>query len=180
MAATLRPGRAEDAEGIVRVHGDTWRAAYRGLVPDAFLEGFGREPDAVERRRRWMDEPDLATIVAEEGGEVVGFAVGGKSRAGPEDYDAELYALYVIPARQRGGLGRRLVREFAATLRTRDFKSMAIWVLRDNATARAFYEALGGRLAGEKPIALGGATLVEVAYGWPDLAALAGPVVPGT
>ena len=44
--------------------------------------------------------------------------------------------------------------------------------------ARRFYEALGGTVVGEQRIEIGGVTLVEVAYGWPDAGALlktAGP-----
>ena len=54
------------------------------------------------------------------------------------------------------------------------FKSMVIWVLKDNLKARAFYEALGGVRISEKTITIGGAELIDVAYGWPDLRALAG------
>ena len=46
---------------------------------------------------------------------------------------------------------------------------MILWVLKDNLKARAFYEAMGGVLIGEKMITIGGAELLEVAYGWPDL-----------
>ena len=171
MALIVRPARPEDAEGIVRVHGDAWRAAYRGIVPDAHLEKVGREPDAVERRRRWMANPATRTIVAEEAGEVVGFALGGPRREGDAAYESELYAIYVLAGSQRRGIGRLLIRAFAEALAAEGHRSMLLWVLRDNAPGRAFYERLGGRLLGEKPIELGGATLVEVAYGWPDLGA---------
>ena len=30
----------DDAAGIARVHVDTWRTAYRGLIPDDVLAGF--------------------------------------------------------------------------------------------------------------------------------------------
>ena len=174
MALIVRPARPEDAEGIVRVHGDAWRAAYRGIVPDAHLEKVGREPDAVERRRRWMANPATRTIVAEEAGEVVGVALGGPRREGDPAFEAELAMLYVLPGNQRRGAGRGLFRAVAGGLVARGHRSMLLWVLRDNVPGRAFYERLGGRLLGEKPIELGGTTLVEVAYGWPDLGALLG------
>jgi hypothetical protein len=44
-----------------------------------------------------------------------------------------------------------------------------------NSPARAFYEALGGIAVRRQPIDIGGATLTEVAYGWPDLAPLLSP-----
>ncbi len=175
MAPIVRPARPEDAPGIVRVHGDTWRASYRGIVPDAFLEEFGRQPDAVERRRKWMENPALSTFVAEEAGEVVGFVVGGPRREGDPAYESELYALYVLPGSQQKGTGRRLIRAFAGALHAAGRRSVLLWVLRDNAPGRAFYERLGGRLLGEKTFELGGATLHEVSYGWQDLDPLLRP-----
>ena len=49
---------------------------------------------------------------------------------------------------------------------------MLLWVLSTNMAGRGFYEALGGVYVGEKTEEMAGVTLREVAYGWPDLAAL--------
>ncbi len=51
--------------------------------------------------------------------------------------------------------------------------SMVLWVLAENSDARRFYEALGGHIAGEQQVTIGGASLSEVAYGWDDLGQLA-------
>ncbi|MCK6481481.1 MAG: GNAT family N-acetyltransferase [Planctomycetaceae bacterium] len=172
MRPIVRPARPEDAAGIARVHGDAWRAAYRGIVPDGFLATRGREPDAVDRRRRWIEDPKVTTLVAEEGGEILGFANGGPSREGPAGFDGELYAIYIHPSRQRERLGWRLLLHLAEALHGRGFRSLSLWVLRDNAAGRAFYERVGGRVVAEKEIEIGGARLVETAYGWPDLSRL--------
>jgi len=47
-----------------------------------------------------------------------------------------------------------------------------LWVLRDNAVARRFYERLGSELVGERADEQSGVTLVELAYGWSDLSRL--------
>jgi hypothetical protein len=46
----------------------------------------------------------------------------------------------------------------------------ALWIgcLAVNAPARCFYEALGGRVVGERDIQEHGFTLREVVYGWTD------------
>jgi hypothetical protein len=49
---------------------------------------------------------------------------------------------------------------------------MLLWVLEANPRARAFYEALGGVVVRAQPIEIGGATFTEVAYAWPELAAI--------
>jgi len=48
---------------------------------------------------------------------------------------------------------------------------MLVWVLAEN-PACSFYAALGGQQVYEKTETIGGASLVEVAYGWRDLRAL--------
>jgi GrpB-like predicted nucleotidyltransferase (UPF0157 family) len=108
-------------------------------------------------------------LVAEEGGEVLGFANAGLPREIPPGFDAELSALYVLPDRQRRHLGRRLMLHAVEALHARGHRSLALWVLRDNRGGRAFYERIGGTPAGEQEIEIGGARLVEVAYGWPCL-----------
>src|SRR5205809_105170 len=90
MKATIRPARVEDAAGIAKVHIDSWRTTYKGMVPDEHLAGLS---------------------------------------------------------------------------------SMLVWVLEQN-PSRHFYEALGGQYMRSKPIEVGGAQLVEAAYGWGDMRVL--------
>ncbi len=86
--------------------------------------------------------------------------------------DAEVYALYVRADAQRQGLGRGLMCALAAALRDRGFRSLGLWVLRENAAGRDFYARLGGRAGGERQDIEAGHTIIETAYEWPDLAAL--------
>ncbi len=78
-----------------------------------------------------------------------------------------MHALYLAPEHQRRGLGRRLVAAGAGWLVEQGVGAIVIWALQRNAPARAFYEALGGALAGEKTITIGPSELVDVAYAWP-------------
>jgi GNAT superfamily N-acetyltransferase len=171
--ATIRDATPEDAEGIARVHVDTWRATYRGLVPDVRLDGMAYG-SVAERWRARTAEREAAGwfyIVAEAESGVVGFATGGPERTGHPDYIGEIGGLYILPDWQRKGTGRRLVAASVRRLLDAGLPSLLIWVLRDN-PSRGFYERLGGALVGEQPIDIGGAVLVEVAYGWRDARAL--------
>mgnify|MGYP001627157281 CR=1 FL=1 len=109
-------------------------------------------------------------FVAESDGDIVGFSNGGDCRDHNE-FDGELYAIYVLQHHQKSNIGRRLLTAVATYLQSTGHKSMYVWVLADN-NSRAFYERLGGQLFDEKHIDIGGQQLKEVAYGWPDLSVL--------
>ena len=161
----IRPATLGDATAIARVHVASWQSTYRGMLPDEFLASLS-ETGYAERWKRVIGDGSSKVYVAEDGGEVVGFASGGRERAGETGYTGELYAIYVIDAAQRRGFGRELVRATVAGLRDLGLDDMIIWVLRDNQPARSFYERLGGVYIRAQPITIGSVTLEEVSYGW--------------
>jgi ribosomal protein S18 acetylase RimI-like enzyme len=161
----VRPAELDDAEGIAQVHVATWRSAYRGLLPEDFLASLS-EANYAERWKRVIGEGLSRVYVVDEDEGIAGFASGGRERAGEMGYAGELYALYVLEGAQRRGHGRELVRAVAGALREMALPDMIVWVLRDNPTARRFYERLGGRYVRSQPITIGTATLEEVSYGW--------------
>ena len=168
-AITLRDARCEDASGIARVHVDSWRTTYRGIVPADFLAGLSAEA----REREWQPvvcaEPRRAFVyVAEDAGHVVGFASAGRARD-ERQFQSELYAIYLLEAGQGHGHGRRLVRAVVDGLLELGLPDMIVWVLRENAPARRFYEKLGGVYVREQPITIGSSLLTEVSYAWRSL-----------
>lgn len=157
------------------MHVDTWRTTYRGVIPDDLLARLTYE----RREQGWNDvlahtaARRLSVFVAESSyGQVVGFVSAGPENSGDPDYQAEIYAIYVLEADQRHGVGRRLMHAAAGALTGSGFASVLLWVLTDNHGARAFYEALGGRLLRERPIDVLGVSLTEVAYGWDAISRL--------
>lgn len=173
---TVRPGRIEDAPRIARVHVDSWRATYPGIVPEDYLAAVSYE-DFEARWRGWLgDEPSVrATFwVAEStAGEIAGFASGGPRRdESYHHYESELYTAYLSRQHQRRGLGRRLLGAVAGGLLADGKRSMLAWVLAEN-PSRPFYEAVGGELLGSQEIGIGGVVLEEVAYGWDNIRILA-------
>ncbi len=165
---SVRPAEIADARRIAQVHVATWRSAYRELLPQEFLASLS-ETHYEERWARTLSDATARVYVAESSEGVVGFASGGRERAGEDRYDGELYALYVQPRAQGLGFGRRLVSAVVESLREGGFSDMIVWVLRDNSGARGFYERLGGVYVRTQPITIGSAVLQEVSYGWRSL-----------
>jgi len=165
----IRAATVPDAPAIARVHVASWRTTYRGLLPDGFLDALD-DQGYEDRWRRALAESSMRVYVAEdeasEGSGVVGFASGGRERAGEPGYAGELYAIYVVREAQGRGFGRELVRAVVGGLGELRLTDMIVWVLRDNSAARGFYERLGGTFVRSQPITIGPATLEEVSYGW--------------
>jgi GNAT superfamily N-acetyltransferase len=158
----------DDADAIERVRTDTWRDAYRGLVPHLLLDGLGY--DATRRRAQMSALPAHAfVLVAEDDGAVVGFCIGGRSRTPDDPFGGEVYAIYVLPEHQGRGTGRALLEAAAKELVDRGHLSMIIWVLRENAPSRRFYERMGGVHVRDEERDLEGVRISESGYGWADI-----------
>ncbi|WP_222850003.1 GNAT family N-acetyltransferase [Trebonia kvetii] len=145
--AMVRPARVEDAGQIALVHVRSWQGAYRGLIPQAFLDGL----DVAQRTRTWeralaeTDNPRAGVLVADDGGSVVGFVGYFPSRDPDADPDliGEIGAIYVLPGAWGGGSGRRLMEAALGRLAGAGFTQVTLWVLDSNDRARRFYEAGG-------------------------------------
>ena len=168
----LRPAQAGDAGRIARVHRESWRTTYAGILPlDVIATLAGRKSEAVWMRRLAVPPESQCTWVDERAGRLVGFANCGDARHRLEGLDAEIYALYVLQEDQRQGIGRELVRACARHFVRQGQFGFYLWVLKAN-RARMFYEALGGVEIGEKTERLGLHSFAEIAYGWHDLTGL--------
>jgi GNAT superfamily N-acetyltransferase len=135
----LRDAIPGDELAVARVHVRSWQAAYRGLIDAEFLDALHPE-DRASRYTFGSAEPAAPrTILAEEDGELLGFATVGLSRDADAPGRGELYALYVDPGRWRGGSGRLLLAESRRRLRAAGHEEAILWVLRGNETAARFY-----------------------------------------
>lgn len=161
---TVRPAAPPDAPAMGRMHVRVWRAAYRGQMPDAYLDGLQPEDRAAywDGALRREDRPGVV-LVAEAAGEVVGFAAAGPS---PDPQGAgELYAINVDPDHWGTGAGRALLEAAQAELDRMGFAESVLWVLPGNARARRFYERAGWAFDGtERTADILGVTVPEVRY----------------
>ena len=134
-----------DIDAVAEVHVRTWQAAYAGIMPAEVLDALDPAVSAAHRRERKV--PDGArTVVADEDGQVVGFASFGPSRVPgtADEYDTrfgEVYAIYVRPEHWGTGAGRALMDAARAGLA--GYPEFRLWVLEDNHRARRFYERAG-------------------------------------
>jgi GNAT superfamily N-acetyltransferase len=161
----LRPAEPEDAMGVARVHVRSWQAGYRGLLPDAYLDGLRAE----ERAQRYRFESDNlrepVTVVAIEDGVIRGFATTAPARDSDTPEHGEVFALYVDPEWWGRGFGAALI--FAARTRLVDdgFRHAVLWLLAGNARADRFYRIDGWAPDGlSRRDTVWGVTVNEVRY----------------
>nr|WP_255726345.1 GNAT family N-acetyltransferase [Microvirga sp. ACRRW] len=106
-------------------------------------------------------------VALDADGEIVGFARGGPIRNKGADLlgtDAEIFAIYLLDKVKRQGLGRKLMAVVFDHLAAQGFRSVGLWVLKENGAARRFYETLGGQAGPEQSFDVRGQMLTEVAY----------------
>lgn len=170
----IRDAMPADASGIARVHVESWRSTYAGLLPDAYLVGLSKRSAEARWRMSLPDhDPAEGTVVAADGaGEVVGFASFGRERRALDGFEGEVYALYLLDDAKGQGIGRALMAASAERLMAAGVRSAMVWCLSTNPT-RWFYERLGGVRIADRPGRFAGQPIVEIAYGWRDLAPLA-------
>jgi ribosomal protein S18 acetylase RimI-like enzyme len=170
----VREAKIADAPAIARVNVDTWRTAYRNIVPADYLAKLSYE----KRETNWQEilsnvenTGNYVCVSENDSGQIVGFAAGGCERTGRYVYRGELFAIYILEEYQRQGIGRQLVRSVATKLVESSLNSMLAWVLGDNSACR-FYEFLGGKKVDEQQTIRAGVLVKEIAYGWTDIAVL--------
>jgi GNAT superfamily N-acetyltransferase len=161
----IRPMTLDDCDRVSEIRVRGWQYAYQGLMPQPFLDGLSVGRDAERRRARFRDGEDGVTdLVAEQDGEIVGWAAHGPYRDGEvRTADAELYAIYLDPAHLGRGAGRALLETVLD--QCAGHARVYLWVLKGNARARRFYEIAGFRADGaEEPYEVDGVPVPEVRY----------------
>ncbi|MFE7270529.1 GNAT family N-acetyltransferase [Streptomyces sp. NPDC057623] len=163
----IRPMTLSDCERVAEIRVGGWQSAYQGLVPQSYLDALDVARDA-ERRRAHLSQADgsVLNLVAERDGKVVGWACHGPYRDGDvRTEDAELYAIYVDSGCYGDGIGQALLQESLRRCTAAGHTRVLLWVLKDNAGARRFYERAGFRPDGaEEPFEVDGVAVPEVRY----------------
>ena len=139
----IRDARPGDEAQVADVHVRAWKTAYRGLLPDEYLDALTPEHRAPGYRFGASGARDPQTLLALDGEALLGFATFGPSRDADTPGAGELFALYVDPSRWRAGAGRALLQATRERLHARGHAEATLWVLDGNEQAERFYAADG-------------------------------------
>ena len=149
-AMRIRPvSDRDDRMAVSRVYEESWKGAYRNIVPQAYLDSIpaGAWCEAAFR-------PDMHSLVMTDGEEIVGTASYCKMRLFdimPDKFDSsetndacgEIVSIYFLPQYMGKGYGTLLMQAVLAEFKKMGYQSCCLWVLEENERARHFYEKMG-------------------------------------
>jgi ribosomal protein S18 acetylase RimI-like enzyme len=152
----IRDAVVADADAMGRLHVRAWQSAYRGVMPDEYLDGL-QVNDRVEMWRARLSRSDLPPLlIASVVGAVVGFAAfGAEHTTSSPPSCGELYAMNLDPDFWGQGIGRVLLGRVTEGLQAMGYDEAVLWVVPENERARALYESEGW-------VADGGITTEEI------------------
>ena len=168
----IRKAILEDCLGIAKTQVDSYRTAYAGLFPLAYLEHFTyteEEQDWIQRRLLiqkiyfWLPyrrKKRLLDIFSPEQNQIFSPAM-----------ISEIVAFHVQQSLQGKGIGKALLSHAIKNLIARDCKSVMLWTLKYN-KVRQWYEKLNGKILGEINYEVDDWVISEVAYGWEEISKL--------
>lgn len=177
VSVKIRRAFRRDATSIAKVHVQSWHETYKNLLPFNLIN----QSSIYDRTMMWerilttSDRwPNTTVFVAETDSNcIVGFGACSYQRS--EDHRikgfcGEFQSIYVLREYQRNRIGKLLMKTMLTELQERNISSASIWVLRENQSARKFFEVLDGQLIDERiEYSRTGDLLHEVAYGWIQL-----------
>jgi GNAT superfamily N-acetyltransferase len=168
--ALVRSPEISDAQQIARAKNDSWRDAYRGLLPDSILDALD-DARATTQWAHWLRDgyenaglPAEIRVATNGAQAVVGVSAFGADRDVPDDaHRGELWVLYVAPSHWGRGYGYALLRDAEQALAVTGRHDLSLWVLEGNDRAIRFYEREGW-LADDGKKSFGDSGLYEVRY----------------
>jgi GNAT superfamily N-acetyltransferase len=176
----FREAQHSDAEAIARLHANSWRQTYRGMMPDTFLDGdvvadrLQLWHDRLAHDRLTHDRPEQFVCLAEDGANLVGFicAIGNEDPV----WGSYIENMHVAQAYKRQGIGTGLMQAAAVWLKGRHADlGVYLWAMEANDAARRFYEHLGGANVGTMAkLDPAGGSAPNCRYVWANAAALIG------
>ena len=174
MNVNIRKAIVSDASAFATVNINTWKVAYKGIIPQDYLDSrtvddkIPKWAERISNTKENKKEMFVAEICDQNGSEIVGFSMGGPSHF--EDYkiDGDLHAIYILPKYWKQGIGTLLFNAIIKGFMKKQYKSMVIWALKEN-SACEFYKKMGGIQKFHKTLTYGGKELDVLGFYWENL-----------
>ena len=157
--------KSDDMLAISKVYEESWKYAYKGIVPQDYLDSISEGQWASH-----IEQTDRKNLVMVQDGIIIGTSGFSKSRMAEMNGFGEIISLYFLPEYMGKGYGRLLLQAVVSELKKMGLGKMFLWVLEENRNARYFYEKCGF-VQTERCLFsdIGGRKLKEVQYCYQDI-----------
>ncbi|MEL7603610.1 MAG: GNAT family N-acetyltransferase [Bacillota bacterium] len=141
----LKQAEIADAPAISLLHAASWRFAYRGLLPQDYLDAIS-DTRWVEPFTKLLSGDGMRALLAYEGDAPAGCVSYGEPvgmEGAPPPGWGYVLTLYVHPDHTKKGYGTALLQAAENGLRQQGYTYVFLYVLDTNVSARRFYERSG-------------------------------------
>lgn len=146
----------EDAPAVRRIYICGWQNAFRGIVPQNYLDHMNLDD--------WMPPLEGAYLLT-NGDQILGTSSISAARDSSFSGWGEIISIYILPSLIGQGYGHTLFSFAVQKLLELGYRQIYLNVFEDNLRARSFYEKHGFVWNGERiPLQIDGKNLVELRY----------------
>lgn len=138
----IKRAEQKDTASISRIHARSWKAAYKGIVPQSYLDDL-KEDFWVAAFDTWLNDHVLTAAIIWDGERPAGCVAYGKARDEHMHGWGEIVSIYCLPEYFGKGFGAPLLQYALQDMRRAGFQSVYLWVLEENLRAQRFYSKHG-------------------------------------
>ena len=138
----IKRGTIQDAKTISHIHASSWKSAYRGIIPQQYLDEL-QDDFWVNAFQGWIEADTVTVLLIYDQESAAGCVAYGKSRDKKLPEWGEIVSLYLLPEYLGKGYGRKLLQAALDDLKIAGYNSVYLWVLENNEIAKKFYERNG-------------------------------------
>ena len=138
--------QAQDAALLSRTRQKAWDACYRGIYPNARIDQYDFAAHEKCDLARILSAEQQVFLMMDATSCAGYFYYGPPEHGAYRDFVLCLNALYILPAYQHRGLGRRVFGHVSNVCRERRLAGFFCGCNLHNLPARRFYEARGGKI----------------------------------
>jgi len=161
---TIRIAKPDDAYENAVCHVSSWRSAYKGIIPDEYLNNLSIEERAEKFKRYLKESKEYEWYSAFYENRITGILSIGKSRDEDKPNAGEIIGFYFIEELWGKGCGKKMMDFATSRLNNIGYNKIILWVLEENHRARRFYEKCGFLFDGTKKEITIGKPLIEIRY----------------
>ncbi len=134
----IRTATLQDIPTISYIHAASWRAAYKGIVPQAYLDEL-KDDFWVNSFTTCLSKNSIVIKLIEHHSKPIGCISYGKAREEAFSDWGEIVSFYLLPDYFHQGYGALLLASALDALKSEGYQKVYLWVLKDNRPARNFY-----------------------------------------